>query len=37
MGTIRSVRHPRRHAGDAILDDLAVLSKKGIRHKECTP
>ena len=24
-------------SGDAILDDLAVLSKKGIRHKECTP
>ena len=22
-------------SGDAILDDLAVLSKKGIRHKEC--
>jgi len=24
-------------SGDAILDDLAVLSSKGIRHKECAP
>jgi hypothetical protein len=40
---VASGQEPERHcwrcgnpiSGDAILDDLAVLSKKGIRHKEC--